>query len=398
MSPWTGSAVPCIRFDAPFEKYNNLHQSIGRDTSKAVSLHAGTPESEAREIAAIFAQLVRDNGGTPLLNSPTPEEVKAASKYTKQAEKLYKAQLNAQQPSGPSMFGAILSSIVDAAAPLAASADPNGIQNAANQQLGNIQMRQAQVQAAQAAQQRPQQAASVKTVPSFPLNASAKPVVNSGIAPPPTCVDLGPGNCVPIAQYQQQQAQLQQMGGIDTLCPASGFIPGVMTHPAPDVALGVQCKPGSVIYHNGVATFTMPDGSTPPGLQLASTGGGATSGGNNGQDSNPHHLVTPGNLNNCIAFDFNGKTPLSATGWDRYTDNCGVPVNVTVLFGSGTGGASGIDLSPGQSAGTANSSQDYTRMGGGHYYTCPGGYGAADMSGNYLIAPAANYVCRQHGW
>jgi len=167
-------------------------------------------------------------------------------------------QLNAAMSAGKAeaqTLDAISNPNAAAIQPLA-PADPNAIQNTTNQQLTSIQVKQAQVQAQKTAQQRPQQIASAKTSPSLPVNAHAKPVADSGTAPPPTCVDLGPGNCMPIAQYQQLQAQKKQQGVVlDTLCPASGFVPGVMTHPSPDVALGVQCKPGSAIYINGVPQF-----------------------------------------------------------------------------------------------------------------------------------------------
>jgi len=166
----------------------------------------------------------------------------------------------------------------------AAPSDPNAIQNATNQQLANIQARQAQLQPPQ---QRPLQTASAKAVASFPVNPPAKPLPSSGTAPPPACVDLGPGNCMPIAQYQQMQAQKKQGVVLNTLCPASGFVPGVMTHPSPDVALGVQCKPGSVIYINGVPQFDTTNGST------TGTGGGLGTGAGNGGSENGVSSANP---------------------------------------------------------------------------------------------------------
>jgi TPR repeat protein len=165
--------------------------------------------------------------------------------------------------------------------PLTANMDPNAIENAKNQQLGNIQARQQQIQAQQEALQQAQQQQTARSLQASMGAPRSLPVANSGTAPPPTCVDLGPGNCMPLAQYQQLQAQKNQQGVVlDTLCPASGFVPGVMTHPSPDVALGVQCKPGSVIYINGVPQFD----TTGTGLgPVTRTGAGSgTNGSGNG--------------------------------------------------------------------------------------------------------------------
>lgn len=118
---------------------------------------------------------------------------------------------------------------------------PNGIPNALAQQQANIA-------AAQTQTAKPQQTASAQSPFRFNPTQPASPAVpNSGTVPPPTCVDLGPGNCMPIAQYKELQAQklaAQQAAAANTgICQASGFIPGAMTHPAADVALGVQCTP-----------------------------------------------------------------------------------------------------------------------------------------------------------
>jgi hypothetical protein len=192
-------------------------------------------------------------------------------------------QLNAAVNAGTAEIQTLNAISDPGAAPIQplATPDPTAIPSAANQQLANIQ-------AQQASQQRPQQIALAKTTPSFPVSPPPNPVPSSGTAPPPTCVDLGPGNCVPIAQYQQMQAQKQKQGVVlDTLCPSSGFVPGVMTHPAPDVALGVQCKPGSVIYINGVPQFDTAGtglGTVTPSWTGSSAGNGvgAAAGSSNG--------------------------------------------------------------------------------------------------------------------
>jgi TonB family protein len=229
---------------------------------------------------------------------------RAASKARKRANQLRAelAKMNAAQPPRiTSANNGNITGMIAANGPTPGVAPNSGIQDATNQQLANIQAKQAQAAQAQAAAQKAaaqqaaaQQAAAQKAAAA---NAHAAPQPNlvsqnSGTAPPPTCVDLGPGNCMPIAQYQQLQAQKNQQGVVlDTLCPASGFVPGVMTHPSPDVALGVQCKPGSAIYINGVPQFDTtgtglgPVTRTGPG---SSTNGSGSGGGSvNSTDGQP---------------------------------------------------------------------------------------------------------------
>jgi hypothetical protein len=88
----------------------------------------------------------------------------------------------------------------------------------------------------------------------------------TGTVAPPSCVYLGPGNCVPIAQYQQSQAQNGKVPGI---CPSSGYVPGVMLPNANNVIAPVPCKPGThygplvaSTYNGGYTGVTPPDGYT----------------------------------------------------------------------------------------------------------------------------------------
>jgi TPR repeat protein len=228
---------------------------------------------------------------------------RAASKARKRANQLRAelAKMNAAQPPRiTSANNGNITGMIAANGPTPGVNPNSGIQDATNQQLANIQAKQAQAQAAQAqaaaqkaaAQQAAaQQAAAQQTAAqkATAANAHAAPqpnlvAQNSGTAPPPTCVYLGPGNCMPLAQYQRLQAQKNQQGVVlDTLCPASGFVPGVMTHPSPDVAIGVRCKPGSAIYINGVPQFDTT--GTGLGAVTRSGAGGGTNGSGNGGGS-----------------------------------------------------------------------------------------------------------------
>jgi hypothetical protein len=115
-------------------------------------------------------------------------------------------------------------------------------------------------------------------------NPGGKPTgISTGTAAPPSCVYLSPSQpCVPLDQYQQMQAQTKSSG--NGICPASGFVPGVMMHPTSDVAVGVPCKPGTP-YGPLIATTASGGytGVTPP--DPASAGGSSGSGGTPGSPS-----------------------------------------------------------------------------------------------------------------
>ena len=157
---------------------------------------------------------------------------------------------------------------------------PSPTQSAANAQLANIAAVQAHAQQAQSA--KPQQIASEQSSFHFsPTEHNPLPVANSGTVPPPTCVDLGPGNCMPIAQYQQLQAQ-RQVAAQMQICPASGFIPGVGHYVASDVWVGMPCTPGQPIpagasgSGNGGASPGLPGGGNALASGPGSYGGPAT--------------------------------------------------------------------------------------------------------------------------
>ena len=180
---------------------------------------------------------------------------------------------------------------------------------------------------------------------------------------------------------------------VNTLCPATGFVPGVMIQQN-DTAQGVPCRPGSVIYINGAPQFNTAGTTYNAGHGSTSTAPGGTVASN---DPNVHHR-SPGDLNNCIALAFDGKTPIIGNNiWDSYTNRCNQAVNVTVAF-FGVNSPSAFELASGASGGTANSQRDYQQLGGSQYFTCPAGFGAADLNGRYITRPVKQYICREHGW
>lgn len=79
-------------------------------------------------------------------------------------------------------------------------------------------------------------------------NPGGKPSgVSTGTAAPPNCVYLSPSQpCVPLAQYQQMQAQQPTRVAVET-CPPSGFVPGLMRRTSSDTSEGVPCTPGQPI-------------------------------------------------------------------------------------------------------------------------------------------------------
>jgi hypothetical protein len=123
------------------------------------------------------------------------------------------------------------------------TAQPN-IQVATNQQLANIQARQAQAQ--QSAASKPQAIAStsgfhVAPPPSTPRLA----IASSGTAQPP----------VPTTAVAPVAADTGPT--LTVFCPASGFVPGVSRYrPGTiDELDPVACAPGSAIYVNGIPQF-----------------------------------------------------------------------------------------------------------------------------------------------
>ena len=140
----------------------------------------------------------------------------------------------ASRSSQTSKFATVMGAINDTLAPITANADPNGIQDAANRGVNNINSVTAHNQEVRAREYKPAVTITPSTGQSVAHSATATSSVGTGNAPPPNCVYLSPSQpCVPLAQYAQMQAQQQASG--QGICPASGFVPGVMLRVESDV-------------------------------------------------------------------------------------------------------------------------------------------------------------------
>lgn len=269
------ASLPCIKMHGKFS-------STMRGTPQVeVQILYFLPGTSASTIGTLFDEIAKRLtavGSTAAIDRPTPKEIAEDKHLLKTQVAEYK-----REHKGPSMFGAILSGVVDAAAPLTANADPNAIQNTANQQVADIQAKQAQAQAAQAAaaqrqaqaaqaaeqrrqeqiaaQQQAQEAAqrqAARVPPSTTTAVAANSTVNttvsqrpasSGTAAPPVCADLGVnGNPNCITPAQSQQMQRQQQANMQT-CPASGTVSGKGYWAACDAYMGerVACTPGQQV-------------------------------------------------------------------------------------------------------------------------------------------------------
>jgi hypothetical protein len=162
------------------------------------------------------------------------------------------------------------------------------------------------------------------------------PSQGSGTVAPPSCVYLGPGNCVPIAQYQQTQKNSAGSG----ICPASGFVPGISLPAANKVMSPVPCKPGTrygpliaTTYNGGYTGVTPPDNGTTSlcpasGYVMVQTGDVAVSkpcrpgspistgstGGGGGSKSFSYDLLTAGD---CVLE--RGRLTLNPDGSGQWT-------------------------------------------------------------------------------
>ena len=139
-----------------------------------------------------------------------------------------------------------------------------------------------------------------------------------------------------------------------TVCPASGFVPGVMKQSG-DTAVGVPCTPGQPI---GSAPSPVPPTST-AGLTLAQP------------------------MDRCVS-QFNANDNLS------FTNNCTAPVYVEWYVGSHSGSWT---LGPGETTHSGYSGADVT-AGGSRYYACPQNYSPVDASYNRINTAVSNYICR----
>jgi hypothetical protein len=167
---------------------------------------------------------------------------------------------------------------------------------------------------------------------------------------------------VPLAEYQQMQAQKAAAGA--KICPASGFVPGVMLRQAGDVAAGVPCKPGTpygpliaTTASGGYTGVTPPDAATAGGVS-----GGPGSGTGAGSTSDPI-------LNNCIGLSYK-KDPITGTHL-IIQNNCTVRARVWFYASSQVYGATTLD--PGDADNTYAGQDKILAAGGVSIYACPDG-------------------------
>ncbi|QHN03788.1 hypothetical protein FTO74_10690 [Granulicella sp. WH15] len=187
---------------------------------------------------------------------------------------------------------------------------------------------------------------------------------NAGSAEPAGCVYLSSSQpCVPLAQYQQMQAQKQS--GAQGVCPASGFVPGVMLRTESDVAVGVPCKPGTP-YGPLIATTASGGytGVTPP--DPASAGG---SGSSSGSDSSATGGATDPGLSYCVQIAYKAD-PITGSHL-ILQNNCGVTAQVYFYSSPQISGAT--TLSPGQTDNTYAAQDKIAAAGGVSVYACPVG-------------------------
>ena len=139
-----------------------------------------------------------------------------------------------------------------------------------------------------------------------------------------------------------------------TVCPASGFVPGVMKQNG-DTAVGVPCTPGQ------------PIGPTPTPVPSASAAG----------------LTLAQPIDRCIT-QFYANDNLS------FTNNCTSPVYVEWYIGGHSGSWT---LGAGETTHSGYSGADVA-AGGSRYYACPQNYSPVDASYNRINSAVSNYICR----
>jgi hypothetical protein len=115
----------------------------------------------------------------------------------------------------------------------------------------------------------------------------------TGTAAPANCVFLSDAQpCVPLAQYQQMQAQQNGRVPVQT-CPPSGFVPGVMRRVESDVSEPVPCTPGQPLD---------PSVFSSSGTSGGGTGSGAGNDGTSGQGAWTNKDGYDSSMNQCITI------------------------------------------------------------------------------------------------
>ena len=219
----------------------------------------------------------------------------------------------------------------------------------------------------------------------FNMNKNPKPPAqpathaSTGTVAPANCVAVNVDEpCIPLAQWTQMQAARQAPPPVQ-LCPASGFIPGVMRQSG-DTAVGVQCTPGQPINGNASGSGT----TSASGTGSGSSGSGSGSTGGSAGSGNGDQVTSP--VPDCVYESYpNGD-------W-TFTNRCNAPVYVQWIVGTYSGSWT---IAPGDHTGTGFSgaqvaSQDPS------YYVCPATYSPKDPSGHTLTHPVPQYHCARNG-
>jgi len=258
----------------------------------------------------------------------------------------------------PSAFLSVMSAVNQGLETVTANADPNGIQDAANQGLNNINAVTARNQ--QLRDQTNQQAepprASISTAQP-PAARTETASVDTGTAAPANCVYLSPSQpCVPLAQYQQMQAQQSTRISVET-CPPSGFVPGLMRRTSSDTSEGVPCTPGQPIDPSLFAS----NGSTGSSSSASSGGSSASSGGPDTADPFDPDLIS------CIVPTYKND-PVTGDHL-LLQNNCSIRAQVYFYASSQVHG--GVALDPGEVDNTYAAYDQITAAGGVSLYACP---------------------------
>jgi hypothetical protein len=188
----------------------------------------------------------------------------------------------------------------------------------------------------------------------------------------------GTGPAAPPVPYHPTQTQ--QPGTIvSALCPASGFIPGVMRQSG-DTAVGVRCTPGQPINANA----PNPGSSSGSGAGSGSSGSGSGSSSGSAGSGNGDQVTSP--VPDCVYESYpNGD-------W-TFTNRCNAPVYVQWIVGTYSGSWT---IAPGDHTGTGFSGAQIASQ-APSYYVCPATFSPKDPGGHTLTHRVPQYHCAKNG-
>jgi hypothetical protein len=313
----------------------------------------------------------------------------------------------------------------------------NSIQDALHQQQANIDAiaaRNAQLKAQRDAAQQPREAQARQQQAAAPQQrpqpSVTRPATSDSSAPATTvCPDVTQP-CIPIAQWNQMQAEIASapvsvtpptnnptpwpvvsvnanFTGAATanthVCPSAGHI---LTghYAANDVWEGesIACKPGQQV----IITWSGGDnaGSSSAPFNSGTGGGNSGTGGSGGVGSGGSSGSTGGTgsttggdsvpgVNSCV------QSTYSATDYSSqilfFVNSCSERVKVWFVVGKGTPGAVTIDAGA-RSVPTGYTPDQVNRAGGLNFYACPASHPVAvDPNGNQIYRPVAQYHCQK---